>query len=982
MTDLNFEQALAKLNPEQLQAVNALEGPVMVFAGPGTGKTQVLTLRIAKLIATGQAEPTQILALTFTRAAAAEMQTRLTKLIGPTAYQVTLTNFHSFCQEIIESYPEYFPHRRDSRPLDDLEQLSLLEKIIDRLPLTLLRPAGNHYTYLKDIRSRISELKRENVDFQKYQQLQQAEAKHLQALIDELTAKKRYSKATVSKAKRDLVKQQELGLIYQAYEQALVKHHWYDFDDMILSVIDAFSGNSELLSIYQEKYQYVLVDEYQDTNNAQDTIINLLMNYWDQANLFVVGDPQQSIYRFQGANLENFLTFIDRYPQAQVIKLTTGYRCSNKVYQLAQKIIDQTHNQDPRLGEFKSLQNNQGRDGSAVIMRECASEDSEIVQIVREIQAKHQAGVAWEQMAIIFHNNQESDRIMEICGYYGVPVEIEGGANILMQPMIQQLISLLQTLAKLSQGQKADAGVYRWLWQPWLALAPATIIKDWPQLERDKFDRWLTTIGRGDSMVTLYHQILAESNLLTWAGQQPQRVKLLTCLYTFERTFATWEKNRPGLTIVQLGQLLQTMIDEDLKLETQDLNVRAGAVSLTTAHKAKGREWDYVWIYGLNDHVWTNSPEKNKIALPSGIVVQQHTLDRNDEEDRLFYVALTRAKIAATISWHLTVTTDGKKIIKQPSSLVSILDEQAALDLIIHDDAQQLTATEASDQLTTLLGQPKAIDYRRLERAYFSEQVATLSLSPSMLNDYLADPDLFVTRHLLNAPRDETTAAQEFGSSLHLALEAYQRPRMKGGDFLPVSQVIDIFTRDWQAKNLPEPATGTNYLQIGQESLKVYCQQYQTLDSNFRPLGLEKKLGGQPKIIFNHIPLNGKIDKLELIDEATQTVRVTDYKSGQQLSLNELQGEKGLQKRSERERQLPMPIRHPIKRQLLFYKLLCELDSTSHFHADVGMIDFVKLNRDQQLSRLEIDLPDQEITLLKELITQIWQEIKELKFLT
>jgi len=261
----------------------------MVLAGPGTGKTQVLTARIAQILKKTDTQPNAILALTFTESAAKNMRERLVQLIGKTGYYVQISTFHAFCQDVITTHPEYFPIQRESEPLSDLERYELFEQIFTSLDLEYIRPMNMPFHYVKDAIGAISDLKREGVNVKEYQQLVKNWAK-------QLTSEKPDMKKTAwEQENKMLQRNQELTKVYGEYEARLRTDRRYDFDDMIALVVEAFENHDLLLREYQENLQYFLVDEYQDTNAAQNSVVDLLASYWQQEtgqpNIFVVGDP-------------------------------------------------------------------------------------------------------------------------------------------------------------------------------------------------------------------------------------------------------------------------------------------------------------------------------------------------------------------------------------------------------------------------------------------------------------------------------------------------------------------------------------------------------------------------------------------------------------------------------------------------------------------------------------------------------------------
>jgi DNA helicase-2/ATP-dependent DNA helicase PcrA len=296
-----MDAILASLNKEQRKAVETIDGPVMVLAGPGTGKTQVLAARIAHIITSTDTPPYAILALTFTESAAANMRERVVSMIGKDGYYVNISTFHSFCADVIRSNPEYFSIDRKSEPLGELEKYDLFQRLIDQTSLKALKPFNQQYFYIDDIISSISQLKREGFNPEQFKKI----------VAEEFADKNKPDKKTaLTKFLSQKQKNEELSLLYEAYYKDLKEIQRYDFDDMIALVAEAFNSHDQLLREYQEKLHYFLVDEYQDTNSAQNAVVDLLGSYWEEkANIFVVGDPHQSIFRFQGASVMLIVLF-------------------------------------------------------------------------------------------------------------------------------------------------------------------------------------------------------------------------------------------------------------------------------------------------------------------------------------------------------------------------------------------------------------------------------------------------------------------------------------------------------------------------------------------------------------------------------------------------------------------------------------------------------------------------------------------------
>ncbi|HXB93406.1 MAG TPA: ATP-dependent helicase, partial [Puia sp.] len=345
----HFWEEYQRLNDQQRLAVDTIEGPVMVIAGPGTGKTQILAARIGKILLETDVSPRNILCLTYTDAGTIAMRRRLLSFIGPDAYKVHIHTFHSFCNEIIQENLPLF-EKTSLDPISELERIQLFKTLIERFPKNhpLKRYRGDVYFEMGNLKNLFSAMKREGWT-----------PGFIHEKIDQYLADLPYREEYIAKrATRDFKKgdiridkieeeKDRMAKLRAAvdefipYQELMRRSNRYDFDDMINWVIRVFEENKGLLSDYQERYQYILVDEYQDTSGTQNRLVNLLICYWDQPNVFVVGDDDQSIYRFQGANVENMLEFARRYEKDLLkVVLTYNYRSTQPILDIARTLID------------------------------------------------------------------------------------------------------------------------------------------------------------------------------------------------------------------------------------------------------------------------------------------------------------------------------------------------------------------------------------------------------------------------------------------------------------------------------------------------------------------------------------------------------------------------------------------------------------------------------------------------------------------
>ena len=415
MTSKRFEEEYKRLNKAQKEAVDAIDGPVMVVAGPGTGKTTILTLRIANILKKTDTRPENILALTFTEAASINMRRKLSEIISSRAYQVIINTFHSFTESIIRKYPEEFPRIISSRPIGEVDQISIIESLIDSTNLKILRPYGDPYLYTKDISSNIAILKREGLSPEEFSKLVKKEETNFRKIPDlyhEGGAYKGKMKGEYQKLEKIIEKNKELSDVYKDYQNELLKRKFYDFSDMIMEVLKAVEKSKFLLQVLQEEYQYILVDEHQDTNNAQNKIIELLASYHaPDPNLFVVGDEKQAIFRFQGASLENFLYFKNLYKNAKFITLSENYRST-------QGILDSAHGLMPNSFQ---LQSNTKHKFEKISIYPFETPESETYFVVHDIKRKISEGIMPEEIAVLYRNNEDAFAISNLMKKVGIP---------------------------------------------------------------------------------------------------------------------------------------------------------------------------------------------------------------------------------------------------------------------------------------------------------------------------------------------------------------------------------------------------------------------------------------------------------------------------------------------------------------------------------------------------------------------------------
>lgn len=981
-----YEKAFSQLNPQQREAVECIEGPVLVLAGPGTGKTQILSTRIAYIVQQGQAEPQNILALTFTNAGAKNMQQRLVSLMGPDGYAVKCTTFHSFCADVIASHPDDFPARLDlADSVAEVDRYALVEKILKENDLPLLKPRGDALRNIRPILGLISDYKREGHTVLTLRQLAEAEKNLAESGV--------LKRAEAVSRKKVAEKNLQLIEVFAEYERLMREEGLYDYDDIILWVRDAFLRNEELLLSYQEKFQYVLIDEFQDTNQAQLQVAQSLLSYWGEgANVFAVGDPNQSIYRFQGASLANTLSFLHLYPHARVIALKTGYRCGQQIYDAAAELIARNTLalEDDRLQAlFDPLSNALGAQAE-LFTHHADNTLSECLWIAGRIKEFIKKGTSPKEIAVLYRQHKHVRLLETILEKTNIPYEIDDGANVLDDPFVVQILRLLGFLVKLQSGGDAPDALPV-LHQVWFQLDPTDVLKvvraartastgrtAWDVINdaallqsldlknpdallsvRDRFTDWQHRDGQVP-VGQLVEEILRESGIfqLSFSGELP--LTNLNGLMSILREANEWSRLHPSGRLGEWLERLETMRRHGLSIAENELELQQESVRLSSAHKAKGQEWKHVFVLHSQDGFWGNRRKKNDLkALPGTVPFSElDENEHNEDERRLFYVALTRAKSSVTVCYS-GKAAEGEKVRElQPTQFLTEMP-QASWQMLpgLPGSAVQ----ERLGQLFTREPQRKLgaeLDHRWL-RSILEQQ---FSLSPSSLHDFLECPAKFLFHRVVRLPQSPVPHLSA-GIAAHSAMEFVHRQLKETGS---VPQLPAIHRKvDEVIAAMPFPPDRRESLAA--EAKSVVTGFFEAQEKWGPALEVEKNLGRIPPVVFEGLPLNGKIDRIDLLDAVQNTVRVVDYKDTKPKSRNALMG-----KTQEK---------NDYFRQLVFYALLAELDPSFPYAVSEGEIVFLRPKESGEYTSERFVILPEHLDELRSQLREVKNSLDTLSFL-
>lgn len=966
-----FHELYGILNPAQKEAVDTIEGPVMVVAGPGTGKTQILTLRIANILRKTDVQPENILALTFTESAAVSMRRRLVDIIGSAAYSVVIETFHGFCNEIIRNYPEEFPRIIGSQNITEIDQVKILESIIDSMSLGELKPFGDPFYYLRSILTNINVLKREGISVDEFKKVVAIERAEFEKNEEKFHVKGPHAgkmKGDFQRREKQIRKNEELVSVYREYQKELARAKYYDWSDMIIEVYETLSRNDDLLLMLQEKHQYILVDEHQDTNNAQNRILELLARYYENPNLFIVGDEKQAIFRFQGASLENFLYFKEKYPEAKIITLGENYRST-------QSILDSAHALIP--GE-KYLRANVKHPERNISVYSFSLPDVEYFFLSEHIVERLRNGTAPHEIAVIYRDNRDIFPVARAFEKHKIPFAIESEENVLDDRDMRKYILLLRAVEKFD-----EATLFEAMHIDFLGIDPIDIYLLMDRSRREKttlfsmirspeifeeikfsnFDsvksffsrisEWRRK-SRNTDIVSFFETIARESGFLAHILSLPDSVEKmdkLTALFDEVKSLA--EAHR-GISLGGFIEYLDMLALHNVSIGKSSARYTVSRVRCMTAHKAKGLEFEYVYIIGARDGHWGNRKNSDKLPLvPRTFSLFGRDVGGNDIDDerRLFYVALTRAKKEIIISYARTDETGREKL---PAQFISELMPE----LLSEGDAGRYeTEYESRKQETFFESFTSGIEIRN--RDFVKEVFLRNGLSVTGLNNYLECPWKYFYMNLLRIPK-AMEKHQMYGVAVHGALRDFfdnLKKRDIGSDFL-----LNRFEFYLNRQPL-EPTDYAETLERGRKALAGYFDAYK---GRFYERTLtEFSIRGV--FLAPDVRLTGTIDKLEILDDAGK-VNVVDYKTGKPKSRGMIEGST---KSSD----------GGIKRQLLFYKILLDLyKEGKKFNMVSGDIDFIEPDEKGKYKKEHFDIVPDDVDELKRIILKTSEEILSLSF--
>jgi DNA helicase II / ATP-dependent DNA helicase PcrA len=1044
-----FEVSYNQLNDDQRQAVDAIDGPVLVVAGPGTGKTQLLSMRVANILRQTDTDPSSILCLTFTNKAAVNMRERLIALTDGEARNVMVKTFHSFAAELMNLYPDYFWNGAKLRSAPDASQIEIIQDILSGLPLDnplALKFAGT-FTAGKDVMNALKHTKEAGLTPDQLEAIIKANLAYIDIveplLVEILSAPLSIKKLeNLEQQIRDLPEQgisgklaplHDLGQVikdafayaylqdidsgktshtgkckqrflqtvegqkgmfkerernawwlalsgvYRQYRSILHSRGYYDYSDMIVEVITQLQNHASMRSDAQERFLYVLIDEFQDTNAAQLQLAHLISDHHsnnDNPNLMAVGDDDQSIYKFNGAELNNMLTFRSSYKNTKLIILEDNYRSSQEILDTSKTIIEQA---DDRLvkrepGVTKNLRaQNEPKELGEIVHYSYPTQEHELSAIAHSISEQYINQTATKQsMAVLARDHASLQQLSHLLVHLGVPVSYEKQSNILDHAALTQIQLIGSLLVAIKQGDASQSSTLlsQTLRSPMWGLQPRQLWDiavsnrrggSWLDYLLKSHDSslsniaewllWLSQLSEQEPLPVIIEHVIglrAGTHLTSplkeyFIGSDTKDFDYLQALSAIRLLIHLVDDFARGpvskiedlVAFIQLAKDTGEVIADESVFVTGD-----NAVELLTVHKAKGLEFDTVYIINVLDTNWKPSTGGRK--APANLPLQP-VLDDSDDYARLMYVAATRAKRSLIVASYRTDVA-GKDVLASPLvhdlPLVTVTKEQLESPVVVLEQNLSWPHLNSKDEKRNLSRQ-------------LDEFVLSASSYLSFLDLSSGGPEQFLESQLLSLPQAKTTN-MAFGTAIHAALEYAQIAANTSS--LSKEKVLEHYVTALGDQWLPT-VDYERYIDHGKQLLSSLLE-----SSTF---WITK--GGLPEQSLNDITIGaarvkGTIDRINIHDD---TLTIIDYKTGKPLSSfitrDQTKAVKAWKHRT----------------QLVFYAMLIKHSARFKPREIIGQMWYLQASAAKELIR-EYKPSPEEITRTEQLSEIIYTKVKEL----
>lgn len=855
---------LKDLNEEQKQAVTAGEGPVLVLAGAGTGKTTVITKRIAWLINEKKAKPDEILALTFTDKAAAEMENRVYELVPYGFVDAWISTFHAFGDKIIRENAIILGLGVNLNVLSDAKEAVFFKENIEKFDLKIFGSLSNPDKNVKEILSYFSRLKDEDISPSEY--------------LSWANNKVQNTNNKNEEEHQLFEKHLELAKAYQKYQELMGENSAINFGDQVSMLLELFRKNKDVLAKYQKQFKYILVDEFQDTNFAQAELVRLLAG--ESANIMVVGDDDQSIYRFRGASTSNILNFVKGNKNTKIITLIKNYRSSQQILDSAYRLINHNnpHRLETELKVSKKLEGGfNGPTPKHVHADTLTNEAHSIAEIIKE---KIEAGESYKNIAILVRSNSNAQTFVQALNYSGIPYKFSGSSGLYSRPEIRLIIQFLRAISDpldnlafyhlitseiyglnetvaiyisnyarkynkhmekvCAEIGELDLGIE-------INEANKTIINNFCQ-DIEYFRKISTEFTAGEFIYEVLKKTEYLKNLVKKSDENDVQATLkIENIAQFFKKVTEFENISREKSILAFIRDLEVLMNAGENPAVFEVESDVDAVSILTIHKAKGLEFNIVFVVSAVSDIFPTKNRSEFMEVPLELIKEEESeIEPRDlhkmEERRLFYVALTRAKKELYIT---TAEDYGGKRAKRISPFVL-----EALEFT--NQEVQKTKLSAKEFIARF---EKTDVVHTLPKRFWEQDV--IVLNPHQIDDYLSCPKKFEYVHVLRIPilKDHRVV---YGSSIHKAIEFYYRSKI-AEKVVSVEELYNVFEESWKSEGFISAEHEQKRFEAGKKALVEF---FDRENGGALPVAVEAPFGAYFEDLVENtkVRINGRYD--------------------------------------------------------------------------------------------------------------------------
>lgn len=997
----NVKQPLTP-NAKQMECIKTINGPVMVLAGPGTGKTFTIIQRIKYMLELGII-PSSILCLTYSEAAANEMKSRLVKEIGTVASSVTVNTYHSFCNEIIRQYPSEFELLDGVGLVDEITKQSIMKEVLLELkPEFYQTKWGDSLYFIPELLKSVDEIKSNQVTKEEYFNTLSTHVAW-QGKMDELQAEyvEREQKGKLVKTfltsfenhKKKMGKAKETWTIYENYDLKLKQKNFIDFNDMINMVLDVFDTNFEFLQKVSSQFKYFLVDEYQDTNYSQNKIVFKLSDGANSKNIFVVGDDDQIIYEFQGAKTDTIEKFLKLYPETKVICLNENNRSTQNILDFSYSIISQDKSRLEYNSEFAEKQISK----VLTAMNKTISDKNEKIQIHGFADIKQENNFIVDKIeniiksdklplnkegekdlskiAILTRENNELVNFASLFEARNIQYQIRESKSIF--DIKSSLVIYFYLKALVNSSYYADKLFGLLLSEPFsfdnedyshllsqnrinhkdlISNIKKGIDENHPWTNPTKVKSFINTfdklLGLRSSLniKDLIVEVINSTGILDFYlnndVNKSDNIYAIKKIIDEAKSFMTLNK---GCWLKDFLDHLDTAFESNIPIVIDKEDYTQNAVQLVTLHGSKGREFEFVFMPNLISRKWEAKRVNNTMSLP---------IDKNDkkvneeqarfsEQLRLLFVGVTRAKYSLTLSYSNSIDA-------RPQELTAYLSEPIKNANLVETFNHTLEKDEYLNEVALTL-KTKPFDYSTAFTDELKARIEKFTISPSTLNSYLACPRAFLYSNVLDIPvYDKDVSNARYGSAVHKTLQWTVNYAKTSCRYPDKSMVVANFEKNFSKEEFKDQDEREKFRTRGLKCIEKYYKQM--LETPFdRIFATEYSFNFVP---FENNFLKGFIDRIEKNDDGT--VELYDYKTGGAKSKSQIADGKDYEN---------------YLNQLRFYKYAYELQNPNTLVTRVGLI-FVE----EPDSNFYVNLTEEDNLNIKEKIKFAYKNIAELNF--